>query len=119
MAVPERRLRVAAWILAVGYGLGAPVTVFLELRDATLSQRFDVPPALIHATCAVQLVCVFAVFSRRAAPWAAAALTGITLGAVVCHLRIGSPLTAIPALAFTAVQVWFGLASRARALSAA
>jgi hypothetical protein len=46
---------------------------------------------------------------------ATAALTVVTLGAIASHLRIESPSTALPALAYTLVQVWVGLESRASA----
>ena len=36
----------------------------------------------------------------------------IAIGAVGSHLRIGSPLTALPAMAYVAVQLWFITASR-------
>lgn len=103
----------AAWFLALSYGIGAPLTAFLEYRSHTLSERFDYPPELIYVTCVVQVVATLGVLVRRFAPWAAAALTVITLGAIVSHLRIGSPVTTLPALFYTAVQIWFGLESRA------
>jgi len=99
--------------LAVSYGIGAPWTALLEVRGALFSKRFDVPPALIELTCAVQMLAALGLFSRRFAPWAAAALTVITLGAIAAHFRIGSPATALPAVLYTAVQVWLGLESRA------
>ncbi len=114
-SIRERSVRVAAWFLALSYGLGGPVAVFLEFRSHTLSERFDLPPALIYLTCTVQLVCSIGVLVRPFALWAAAALTVITLGAVASHVRIGSPATAVAAVVYTAVQVWFGLMSRARA----
>lgn len=99
--------------LAASYGIGAPWTALLEVRGAIFSERFDVPPPLIELTCVVQVVAAVGLFSRRFAPWAAAALTVITLGAIAAHFRIGSPATALPALVYTAVQVWLGLESRA------
>lgn len=53
-----------------------------------------------------------AILVRSLTPWAAAGLTLITLGAVVSHLRIASPSTALPAVAYTALQVWVGLERR-------
>jgi hypothetical protein len=100
-----------AVFLAVAYGVGAPVSAVLELRSALFSQRFLVPPALLYATCVIQLACAAVVLSRRYARAAAAVLTVTTLGAAGAHLRIGSPLTALPAVAFTVLQVWFGFAS--------
>jgi hypothetical protein len=110
---PTRRLQIAAGFLAVSYAIGAPLTAWAELGGAVISQRFDLPPALIYLTCAIQLACAAAVLYRPLAPWAAAALTVITLGAIVSHLRMLSGLTALPALVYTSIQVWFGLASRA------
>ena len=99
--VSDRWARVAAVFLAVSYGIAAPLTAFLEYRNAIFSQRFDYPPTLIYVTCVVQVLCVFSLFSRRLAPWAAAALTIITFGAAASHLKIGSPLTAVPAVLFS------------------
>jgi hypothetical protein len=67
---------------------------------------------LIYLVCIVQVVCAASVLVRRLAPWAAAALTVTTLGAVASHVRIGSPMTALPALIYTAVQLWFGFRTR-------
>jgi hypothetical protein len=110
----ERRVRLAAAFLAISYGIGAPLTAFIEYRSHALSQRFNYPPELIYLTCAVQLACAMGVLVRPLAPWAVAVLTVITLGAMAAHLQIGSPLTALPALLFTVVQVWFGLNSYRR-----
>ena len=114
-SIRERSVRAAAWFLALSYGLGGPMTAFLEFRSHTLSERFDLPPALIYLTCTVQLVCSIGVLVRPLAFWAAAALSVITLGAIGSHVKIGSPETAVTAVVFTAVQVWFGLMSRAGA----
>jgi hypothetical protein len=84
----------------------------LELRGHVLSQRFDLPPALILAVCGLQLACAAGVLVPRFAPWAAALLSATSLGAIGAHIRIGSPVTALPAVLFTVLQVWYGLASR-------
>jgi hypothetical protein len=60
-------------------------------------------------------VCSIGVLVRPLVPLATAALTVVTLGAIASHLRIESPSTALPALAYTLVQVWVGLESRASA----
>ena len=112
--VRERGVRVAAWFLALSYGLGGPVTAWIEFRGQTLSERFDLPPALIYLTCVVQLACSIGVLVRPFAVWAAVALTVITLGAIASHVRIGSPATSVAAIVYTAIQIWFGLMSRAR-----
>jgi DoxX-like family len=111
-SAPTRSHRIVAGFLALSYGLGAPFIAALEWRGHFLSHRFAYPPELIYGTCALQLLCVGGVLHRRFAPWAAAGLTLTTLGAVASHLRIGSPLTALPAILYTAVQIWFGLQSR-------
>jgi Protein of Unknown function (DUF2784)/DoxX-like family len=116
---PARRVRAAAWFLAICYGVGAPLTAVLELRSHLLSQRFGLPPSLILGVSALQLACAVAIPVRPLAPWAAAGLTLTTLGAIGSHLRIGSPLTALPALVFTIGQVWFGFASLRRGARAA
>jgi hypothetical protein len=72
-SVRERSVRVAAWFLALSYGLGGPVTAFLELRSHTLSERFDLPPALVYLTYMVQLACSIGVLVRPFALWAAEA----------------------------------------------
>ena len=104
--------RIAAGFLALSYAIGGPLTAIIEYRSQTLSQRFDLPQELIYLTCVVQLVCSIGVLVRPVAPWAAAALTVVTLGAIGSHLRIGQPVTALTAVVYTAVQIWFGLASR-------
>lgn len=105
------RGRAVAWFLAVSYGLGAPLVGVLEYRNSAFSERFDLPAWLIYTTTAIQLVCTPLVLSRRYARLAGLALSAITLGAVVSHFRIGSPLTAVPALFYTALQIWFAVRS--------
>ncbi len=107
-----RHVRGAAWFLALSYGIGAPITAVAEFNGQVLSQRFDLPTELIYLTCLVQLVGAPAVLVRSLAPWAAVALTVVTIGAIGAHLSIGSPLTTVPALLYTAVQVWFGFKIR-------
>ena len=70
----NRWVGVAAGFLAISYGIGAPLTAFLEYGSQTLSQRFDLPPELIYITCGVQFVCAIGVLVRPLASWAAAAL---------------------------------------------
>ena len=66
----------------------------------------------MNAGSAVQVLCSIGVLVRPFALWAAAALTVTTVGAIASHLRIGSPTTAVTAVIYTAIQVWFGLRSR-------
>lgn len=107
-----RPVRIAAWFLAISYGIGAPVAAIVEFHSGALSERLGLAPELIYLACAVQLLSARAVLSRAWAPWAALALTAITVGAVGIHLTSGSPIRAIPAALYTALQVWFGIRSR-------
>ena len=100
-------LRAVAWFLAVSYGVGGPLGAFFEYNSSVLSERFDLPAALIYLGSVVQFSCALLVLSRRHARMAAVALSVTTIGAAGSHVRIGSPLTAIPALLMTALQIWF------------
>lgn len=94
--------------------MGAPLTAFLEYRDQTLSSRFDLPTELIYFTCAIQLGCAIGILLRPFAFWSAGALTVITIGAIASHVRIGSPESAVVAVFYTALQIWFALKVRRR-----
>ena len=96
---------VIGWFLAVAYGLSAPVVAWLEWDRQLLSERFDLPPWVLYATCAVQFAAAQVIRDRRFALVAAAALTATTIGAFVSHLRIDSPETSGAAAFFTVVQV--------------
>lgn len=111
----NRLIRVAMWFLAVSYGIGGPLTAVLEFQKDLISERFDLPPLLIYLTCVAQTVCAILVFMPRLALWATGTLTVITIGAIGSHIRIGSPETAVTAVIYTAVQVWFGLKVRSGA----
>lgn len=105
--------RVPGWIavfLAVSYVIGGPATAVIEWTRGSLSQRFGYPPEVIYLVGSLQLFCGVAVLLRPYASLAAGVLSVLTVGAIVSHLRIGSPLTALPALVYTALQVWLGLA---------
>lgn len=99
--------------MALSYGIGGPVGAILEYRASILSERFELPAGLIYLAMAIQLACVPLLFSKRHARIAAVALSATTIGAAISHLRIGSPLTAIPALLYTVVQLWFAARHRA------
>jgi hypothetical protein len=116
MSASNRWVKAAAWFLAVSYGIGAPLTAVIEYQSQMLSRRFDYPPWLIYLTCGVQVLCSIGVLVRSTRAPAAFALTMTTIGAVVSHLKIGSPQTAWAAVLYTAVQVWFGLQGRDNAL---
>jgi len=106
------RVRVVVWVVAISYMIGAPVAVYLELHGHTLSERFDLPAGLIYFTSAIQFVCSIVLLLPRFTILSSALLTLIALGAVASHLRIGSPLTALPALAYVAVQIWIIVVER-------
>ncbi len=110
----ERWVSRTGWLLAISYGVGAPLTAVIEYRGHAISQRFDIPVELVYATSLLQFGCALAVLVRPIASLAAAALTATTLGAIGLHLKSGSPMTAWPAVLFTAIQTWFGLACRHR-----
>jgi len=99
-------VRVVAWILAATYAVGAPAAAIFEYVGGALSARFGYPPEFIYLVSLVQFICAIGLTFRRYARPSAAVLTAIALGAVASHLRIGSPLTALPALVCVLVQVW-------------
>ena len=108
MPASGRWVRAAGVFLAVSYGVGAPFVALLEYHGGVLSQRFGYPPELIYVVSAIQAACAVGVLVARFTRLAAAVLTVITLGAIVSHIRIGSPLTGLSALLYTVVQIWFG-----------
>ncbi len=113
-AVPPNKppgVRIAAWILAVSYGLGSSAALLIELRSQLFSARFDVPPQLLFIALPIQLVCAAGVLTVRYAPAAAVVLSVTTVGAALAHFRIGSPLTALPAIGYTVLQLWFAAAA--------
>ena len=101
-----RAERIVAWVLAVSYWVGVPIAVAMEYRTGFMSARFGFPPAFVYAVSAAQFVLAAGLLVPRFLVASGVALTVITLGAVASHLRIGSPLTALPALAYTLVQLW-------------
>ena len=105
-------VHIVAWVLAVSYLIGAPLVAFLEFNGQVMSARFGIPPMLIYATSAAQVVLAIGLLRPQFAVASAALLSIIAAGAVVLHLRIGSPLTAVPALVYVAVQLWFITAFR-------
>jgi FtsH-binding integral membrane protein len=102
----ERWAEIARWTLVVLYPIGIALLGWLEITQRTISQRLNLPPWMIWGGSAVQVLCVVGLAYRRSASWAALGLTATTLGAAGAHLRVGAPLHAIPALAFTALQLW-------------
>lgn len=108
-------VRVNGWFLFLSYFLGGPAFAFAEFQYRFVSGRFGYSPGFVYLVCLVQFVCAFLLFSRRLAPWSAAVLTFIAVGAVASHLKIHSPLTALPALGYTLLQAWFGYHAYRRA----
>lgn len=107
-----KRFRIVVLIVAITYLVGAPVAAYLEYRGQLLSQRFDYPSILIYAVCAIQLAGAAALLFRRFMLPSLVALTVIALGAIGSHFRIGSPLTALPSIAYVLVQLWLIAALR-------
>lgn len=110
----ERRRRdrwqlAAGWFLCLSYAIGSPAFAILEARTGLLSERFNYPSEFLYLVSGVQFVCALLLFARRLAPWSAVVLTVLSVGAVISHLRINSAITAIPALVYTAIQVWYGI----------
>lgn len=104
----ERKVvRLLGLFLGISYGIGGPVAALLELRAATLSSRFDLPPSLILSVAVFQTISALAILARRNRIVAALALTAISIGAIASHVRIGSPQTSIAAVAYTLVQLWY------------
>jgi hypothetical protein len=105
----SRWQRLAGWFLFLSYAIGSPVFALVEARTGIFSERFDYPSAFLYLVSGAQFVCSLALFRSALAPWSAAILTILSVGAVYAHFRINSPATALPALMYTAIQVWYGV----------
>ena len=105
----SRWQRIVGWFLVLSYAIGSPVFAIIEARTGLLSQRFDYSPEFLYLVSGIQFICSLVLFLRSVAPWSAFVLTVLTVGAIASHLRIDSPVTALPALAYTALQIWYGL----------
>jgi len=99
---------IAGWFLFLSYAIGSPAFAIVEAKTGLFSERFEYSPEFLYFVSGVQFVCSVVLFVRSVAPWSVMVLTALTVGAVVSHLRINSPITALPALAYTAVQIWYG-----------
>jgi len=73
------------------------------------SDRFGYSSEFLYLVSATQLVCASVLFVRSLVPWSSAILAALAIGAVASHVRIHSPLTALPALGYTALQIWYGI----------
>jgi len=100
---------IAGWFLMLSYAIGAPAYAIVEARTGLFSERFDYSPEFLYLVAGVQFVCALVLFVRAVAPWSSAVLTLLALGAVYSHFRIGSPLTSLPAVAYTLIQIWYGI----------
>ena len=101
--------RATVWFLTLSYAIGSPAFSVFEAQTGVISARFGYPPAFLYLVGATQFACALVLRRRSLAPWACAVLSVLSLGAAASHLRIHSPLTSIPALAYTAIQIWYGL----------
>ena len=99
----------AGWFLLLSYAVGAPVFAIVEAKSGLFSERFSYPSEFLYLVSAAQFICALVLFVRALAPWSAVVLTVITIGAVFSHVRIDSAISALPALAYTAIQIWYGI----------
>lgn len=104
----DKRRRIVGWFLVLSYAAGSPVFAIVEARTGAISARFGYSPEFLYLVSVTQVVCALMLFSRRFAPWGVAVLTVLSVGAVASHFRIDSPITSLPALAYTAIQIWYG-----------
>lgn len=98
---------VTFWFLVLSYVIGSPAFAIIEARSGIFSEKFDYPAVFLYLVSAAQLVCALTLFWRRIARWGLVVLTVISLGAVASHFRIDSPVTSLPAVAYTVVQAWY------------
>ena len=105
----DRWQRRIGWFLTVSYAIGAPAFSIAEALTGVISQRFHYPPTFLYLVGGTQFICSLVLFLRRLAPWSAAVLTVLAIGAAASHFRIGSPMTSLPALTYVALQVWYGI----------
>ena len=97
--------------LSLSYFIGAPYTMVLEYNDQLLSHRFGYSPEIIYSICIVQFFCAIGLLFRSLTRWSTSILTVITFGAIFSHFRLGSPITAVPALFYSVLQIWVSLKS--------
>ena len=102
----DRWANLAGWFLVVTYGLGALVFALLEYFGQVMSARFDYPPLFIYLVSLIQVLCSVALLFPRWVLLSLAVFTILSLGAVASHFRIGSPITSLPAAAYTVIQIW-------------
>jgi hypothetical protein len=100
---------IAFWFLFLSYVVGSPAFAIVEARTGIFSERFEYPAEFLYLVSGMQVVCALALFVRSIAPWSIVVLTVISLGAVFSHFRIDSPVTSLPAVAYTVIQIWYWL----------
>jgi hypothetical protein len=106
---PDRWQAITGWFLTLSYAVGSPAYAIVEARTGMFSERFDYPAEFLYLVSGIQFLCALVLFVRYLAPWSSAILTVIAIGAMASHFRIGSPLTALPALAYALIQAWYGI----------
>jgi hypothetical protein len=104
-----KSLQVVYWFLFLSYVLVSPAMIVVEYREHFVSERFGYVPEFIYLVAAVQVLCALLLLSRALAIWSLVILTVLSAGAVWSHISIASPLTGLPALAYTALQIWLGI----------
>lgn len=104
----DKWLQLARWFLAISYSIGSLAFAIAEFKLGIFSARFDYSPEFLFFVSAFQFTCALLLVFNRAVLWSLAGLTVMSLGAVYSHFKIGSPMTSIPSLAFTALQIWTG-----------
>lgn len=105
----DRWQQICGWFLMLSYLIGSPVFAITEARTGIFSERFGYSSEFLYLVSGTQVVCALVLFVRLLAPWSSAILTVLTSGAVVTHLRIDSPITALPALGYSLLQIWYGI----------
>jgi hypothetical protein len=104
----NRWQRVAGWFLFLSYAVGSPIFAIVEAKTGVFSERFNYSPGFLYLVSGVQFICSLVLFRRALAHWSIAILTVFTVGAIYSHLKIDSAATAVPALVYTVIQVWYG-----------
>ncbi len=99
--------RAARWFLIIAYGVGSPAFAIAEAVSGIFSARFGYPPEFLYLVSVLQFASAALLLFRRFELVSLALLTIMSLGAIYSHFRIDSPLTALPSLAFTIIQMMY------------
>ena len=100
--------RITGWFLTLSYAVGSPAFAIVEARTGVISQRFDYAPEFLYLVAGAQFCCSLVLFRPVLAPWSIVVLTVLSIGAVASHFRIDSPITSLPAVGYTVLQIWYG-----------